>query len=218
MFKKLLLLLLWATTAQAATKFNPFINNLDYTSSTGAALLASTQTFSGRNTWSSTGSSTFTYQLVVGSLSFVSSGNGGINGTLTNDDASTTTYYGAYLSTITAARVNLPTTAQFGNLLSTTVPAGDWMCYGAVNFFHNGATVPDAAMGFSTTSGNSETGMSLANTEAYLIGPVPASQVQATVLARVSLNAPTTYYLKYYADYTVATPQATGKFMCIRIR
>ncbi len=119
---------------------------------------------------------------------------------------------GEYLSTATLVSVNFPTSGNYGDLVSQTLPAGDWefdFCYTANA---NGASVPTISIGISTVTGNSSGGLIPGNNWAEnSAGPVSgATQASGCVNWRFNTSSALTYYAKYSANYTVATPKLLG--------
>lgn len=142
----------------------------------------------------------------------------GIVGTATNDSANPSNY-GYYISTKTAAATNFPTSGQFGDLISTGVPGGDWDCTATMEAMPNGATVTTITIGLSSNSGNSATGLTSGDNRFSAQPPTSASSSSLFVPAyRISQTSLTTWYLKYAGSFSVATPQATGRISCRRAR
>lgn len=140
-----------------------------------------------------------------------------IKGTNTNDSAAAG-YVGQNAQDADAA-VSFATTAQWGDLSTITLEAGDYEIGGAVTQAANGATVTAFQIGISTTSGNSSSGLTLGLNQ---FQGLPASATSNASIAiphyRISLSAQTIYYLKFFASYSVATPQAYGSLTARRIR
>lgn len=114
---------------------------------------------------------------------------------------------------------NYPTTAQYGDLTSLLLTAGDWDVTAVLDAQYNGATVNNLRMGISTTSGNSSTGLNAGDNLVFSQGPTIAYDISEEVANfRLSLNTTTQVYLKYFSVYTVAIPQAAGRISARRIR
>lgn len=184
----------------------------------GDAVLAATQTWSGTNSYSSTSPIKTTYGILVGSISFQSTGNGGIKGSTSADNAPTG-FVGEYLSS-TAGYSNFPTTTQWGDLTSLSLTAGDWDVNAGITVGKNGAIVTVNSLGVSTTSGNDSTG--LVRGDSMIDGPIPPGSGDGGFAlpggVRFSLSGTTTIYFKYNATYSVATPQAKGRISARRMR
>lgn len=138
-------------------------------------------------------------------------------GTATNDNAAAG-FIGEYVSSVVSA-VSFPTTDNYGDLTSISLTAGDWNVSGSFLATINGATVTQVIIGISTTSGNSGTGLVDGDSSNRAIGPTATYDSSTFVpVLRVSLSATTTYYLKFRAQYTVATPRASGRLSARRVR
>jgi hypothetical protein len=144
----------------------------------------------------------------------------GITGTTTNDDAADGTV-GRYVTSFQAA-TNAPATTAWGDLTSISLTAGDWDVTVEALSARNGATQSRAAVGASTTTGNSATGLTLGDTSTQWTAQSTASMPEFGPLVvsniRFSLAATTTVYLKYSADYTAGTPTCRGRISARRVR
>ena len=127
---------------------------------------------------------------------------------------------GEYGSSVTANATLYPTSDTWGDLISISLAPGDWILTGAIDTAANGATMADDNnVAISSTSGNSSAGLKVGDN--YLSVPnATASLDGAQTIAglRANVITTTTYYLKYRAKYSVATPKATGKISKLRIR
>ena len=147
--------------------------------------------------------------------------NGQLPGTATNDSP-TAGNVGEVIEGLQTTQQNLPATDQYGDLTSIALTAGDWMITCMARF--NTATssgVTAWALGFSSTSGNSATG--LTNGDNYMAinfaAPGTNSQLAVNIVPkRVSLAGSTTYYLKYLSSYSGGQPVAFGRLTAVRIR
>lgn len=140
-----------------------------------------------------------------------------IRGTQTNDNAAAG-YVGEYIECLQSTNLAFPTTNQYGDLCSVTLTAGDWDLTGTMYAITNGATVTQIALGLSTTSGNSSSGITF-GINGVETAPTTATGTSVTIpVYRVSVSGNTTYYLKYLAQYTVATPQGRGRLSARRMR
>lgn len=118
---------------------------------------------------------------------------------------------GEYVSSTTVANPNFPSTGNWGDLLSISLTAGDWDITATFDAFANGATVTDALIGLSQTSGNSTTGLNAGDNRFATAGPTSNNHVSLYVPNyRLATSASTTVYLKYSADFSVATPKIQG--------
>lgn len=146
---------------------------------------------------------------------------GGIMGTTAGGNANAGTV-GEYVSSTTVAgvSVNSPSTAQFGDLLSISLTAGDWEIWAmGLSNYNSAANVTETQMGVSSSSGNSSTGLVPGDTLSYIQGTVNASNTLTHhVRIRVSISATTTYYLKYEAAFSGSNPQWRGSIKARRLR
>lgn len=141
-----------------------------------------------------------------------------IKGTTTNDSASAGGV-GELISSVVSSATNFPGSGSYGDLTSISLTAGDWDVSVLIVAQANGATVTSFDAGISSTSGNSSTGLVTGDNSAETSGPNAASFTTLTIPPyRVSLSATTTYYLKYTAAFSVATPRAVGRISARRIR
>jgi len=135
-----------------------------------------------------------------------------IRGTITNDSAASG-FVGEYQESIISTTTNATTTAQYADLTSLSLTAGDWLVTGFINW--------DSRTGISSTSGNSATGLTSGdNIAASLFASSSTTPLNFphTITYRVSIASTTTYYLKYRADYSAGTPRAQGSLKARRIR
>lgn len=149
----------------------------------------------------------------------INPGGGAVNvrGTNTNDNA-TAGFYGQYVSSFTTF-TNFPTTAQWGDLVSMTLTAGDWDVTGLLTARNNTSTGTNIQAGISTTSGNSSTGLVFGDNELGELYPTAAVDSTVSVPGyRQSLSGTTIIYLKFFAGYTVGNPTAAGRLTARRVR
>lgn len=163
------------------------------------------------------------YNSVAGTVSFVS-----LNATVPTTNfvyenisdvlENSTGFPSDYVVKVTTGSTNFPTTAQYGDAVfdgggSFTLTPGDWDISVNLAFFLNGSTIvvssSNPQIAVTTTSGNSSTGISTADNQAYINNPnSPVTVSFATIPSyRVSITASTTYYLKLYCEYTGGPPQ-----------
>jgi hypothetical protein len=147
-----------------------------------------------------------------------SSGTGQIIGTVTNDAAVTGNVGEAVRSTVSS--VNVGTSNQWADMTSISLSAGDWDVTGLFNVQPNGATITVCEFGISTTSGNSNSGLTFGDN--YLGVPAPTTTVNNYVgtiaTYRFSLSTSTTIYLKAFVTYSGATPKFFGRLSARRVR
>lgn len=146
-----------------------------------------------------------------------------ILGTVTNDTA-TAGSYGEYISSAVASQT-VGTAAQYSDIASISLTAGDWDVSGIVNVERNGATFTSVIIfgGISLTSGNSGTGLVTGDTAVDIAyGGVALTFLGvsgAIPSVRKSFASTTTVYLKGYVDgYTAGTPQHFGRISARRMR
>jgi len=141
-------------------------------------------------------------------------------GTTTND-AAAAGVIGEYVETIVGT-ANVGTTAQYSDLTSILLTAGDWDVTGVCMFFRNTASWVETSIGISTTSGNSGTGLvsgsNFIGTATTSTSTVYTTQTLVIPAFRMSLSGTTTVYLKGYADYTVGNPSRVARLSARRVR
>jgi len=170
-----------------------------------------------RQSISSAGASTFS-----GNIAFTSTSTQGIVGTTTNDNAAAGNVGQTVSSAVSA--VSLSNSVTWADATSISLTAGDWLISVIGNFLDNtNTTVSNYAMGVSTTSGDSGTGLSLGDNEISLTGYFQitgSTQTSAAIPGyRVSLSGTTTHYLKVSTTFSSGTqPQFYGRISAVRIR
>ncbi len=153
------------------------------------AFLEGTQTFSGAKTFSATVD-------VSGLLKG--------KGTATNDDAASG-YIGEFISA-TASGVAAATTGQYKDVTSISLTAGDWDVTVSGELTVNSTTATDFIYGFSTTTGNSGTGLTRGlNSLAQSTSATSGFQYTFSLTSRLSLSGSATAYFKLLADYGAGT-------------
>ena len=164
---------------------------------------------SATTSWTNVKTSTLTPTQVTKSFSFNPT-TLGIIGTTTND-AATAGNTGEYVESVVGS-VSNGSTGNWSDITSISLTAGDWDVTGIINHQANGATITQARMGISATSGNSTTGLVDGSNSTDL--PIAVNGVRfaggAIPSYRVSIATTTTYYLKMNCVYSVATPQTLG--------
>lgn len=154
---------------------------------------------------------------VPGNLTFSPSTNG-IVGTSTNDSA-TTGNVGEVLNS-GALSGALGLTTAYADLGSLSITAGCWMI--GLNLgvsLGTAASVTQVLFGYSTTSGNSATGLTTGTTRWNGNLPVATNDAGASMSPRIlKVATTTTYYFKIRVDYSGGTPTAVGEINAQRIR
>lgn len=141
-----------------------------------------------------------------------------VKGTATNDSAAAG-YIGEYISASDTGTTSFPTSGQYGDLVNISLTAGDWDVSVVFNAQANGATVTNVQFGVSTTSGNSGAGLTGGSNRANVFLPTATFDSTGSLASmRISLSGTTTYYLKMFAQYSVATPRAQGTLSARRMR
>lgn len=183
-------------------------NRIPYGNGTGAFQSSSSFTFDG---------TTVTVPALTATAAITPSQTAGIVGTTTNNNANAGSFGEAVRSY--QGVTNFPTSTQWGDLTSISLTAGDWDVSSVILAGANGATVVEWRTGISATSGNSSAGLTAGDNQANCLPPTATANSSMTIPCfRVSISSTTTYYLKYFADYSVATPQALGRLSARRVR
>jgi len=148
----------------------------------------------------------------------------GIFGTQTNNDA-LGGYVGELKSSSTGGNfVSMPTSAQWGDMASVLLTAGDWDISGLIIYGNNGATTTLATLvaGISSTAGNNGAGLLDGDNKCSIDTALlsTSSNFSSCTIPpwRVSISATTTYYLKSNEAYSVATPTVAGRISARRVR
>lgn len=141
----------------------------------------------------------------------------GANATATNDNAVAGTI-GEFSSSLVAvgSPVSL-TTATAANITSLSLTAGDWVCYGSINFAGASATVTARQGSINTTSATQKTDGSEVNNE---VATTTATQKHAISIPgiRVSIASTTTVYLVATATFSAGTVTGYGRLAARRVR
>lgn len=141
-------------------------------------------------------------------------------GTATNDAAAAGDI-GEYV-TSAVAHTNFPASGAYGDLTSISLTAGDWDIVAGADCIRNSSTWQEIDIGISTTTGDASTGLTRGDTLFDGVwassGTTPNTVSIAVPQMRVSISGTTTYYLKYLAVYSAATPQAAGRLSARRVR
>lgn len=138
-------------------------------------------------------------------------------GTGTNDSAPTGRM-GEKIESVVGA-TNFPSTGVMGDLTSISLTPGDWNVSALLAASRNGATITEVSAGISVNSGTSGVGLVDGNTNAHTTGPTATNRTFIVIPdVAMSVSVATTVYLKYTADFTVATPQAAGRLTARRPR
>ena len=134
----------------------------------------------------------------------------------TNANASAGTF-GETVSSITAA-TNLPTTTQYGDLVSMSLSSGAWVVTFQACEQANGATLTSAAlMGISTTSGNSSSGLVEPDNLLQMgLASNTGDSCQTIAGYIMRFNSTTTVYGKMEDVYSLGQPMMSGRISAIR--
>jgi hypothetical protein len=120
---------------------------------------------------------------------------------------------GEYVYTGVLSYTNIPgASGAVGALCSISLPAGDWEITGWVNISTNGATPLAYILGINTSVAMTDA------TSTYLANPLGTAVGGSIPNYRVNITGTTTYYLNFYATYSVATPQYVGRLGARRAR
>lgn len=143
-----------------------------------------------------------------------------IQGTATNDSAAAG-YVGQYVESVVGSG-SVGTNAQYFDVTSISLTAGDWDVTGIIMYFRNGASWTGVECGISQTSGNSGVGLVAGSSDVYAYHTAAGTSENYRSLSipslRISLSGTTTIYLKGYAEYTAATPNRYGRLSARRVR
>lgn len=142
---------------------------------------------------------------------------GQIPGTATNDNASAGNM-GEYIESVIST-INFPSSNVVGDATSISLTAGDWDIAAFYMINRNGATVTNMATGVTTTSGNSTTGRVYGSNWVDTDPSVSLAYDNFGIMIssiRASLSGTTTYYMKYQAGYSAATPRLFGARLSAR--
>ena len=189
--------------------------NVRASTATITQLNVSTATFTGRVTVRN--GTVSTDAAAFGQVPTVTAGQ--IVGTATNDNASAGNV-GQYVESV-VSNTNFPASGTIGDLTSISLTAGDWDISVFGDALKQGATLPAVLIGVSSTSGNSTTGLVSGSNRWEISNAVTINLEQMDGVIppyRVSLSGTTTYYFKYQATYTVATPTLRGRLSARRVR
>lgn len=113
------------------------------------------------------------------------------------------------------------TAGQWGELTSISLTPGTWDIEAHIAWYSNGATtLQNVGCGISTTSGNSTTGLVLADTLQYDKKSGTSGDRNTSLVSKrgVLVTSSTTYYLKAYADSPTTNLQAAYKISARRIQ
>lgn len=125
--------------------------------------------------------------------------------------------YGQVFSSV-GSLANCPSSGNWGDITSINLTAGNWLVSGQVIAALNGSTSVQFAVGISTTSGNSSTGLVTGDNLLGLSVPGSATGSSASIVDyQMLLAAPTTVYLKDQCTYSPGTPQMAGRITAHRI-
>lgn len=132
--------------------------------------------------------------------------------------ADATTNAIGYVVESVAGATNAPTSTAWGDLTSlVSLPIGTWDISVTCLFSSNGATVTNAYIGISLTTGNFSTGLVIGDTQVPVSPPTSSYDTGAAITPkRFVLVSPTTIYFKIQALYSVATPRFSGRITAVR--
>lgn len=119
-------------------------------------------------------------------------------------------FVGAYLSTATGEVIN-GVNGQYGDIVSMSIPAGNWLLIGSCDAAQNGATITDESCGIGTASGNNNTGT--VSGQNYGNVPNATSNINSYGMFRqyISQSNSNTYYLKHHSDFTGGPIKFSGQ-------
>lgn len=143
-----------------------------------------------------------------------------VTGTTTNDDAPIGRF-GQYISSAAVASKAAPTTNQWGDFLSLSIPAGDWDVSTVGCWAFTDSVNTQFRTGISPNSGNNSTGLSVENGNLIADRETVVNNdsiCQTIPVYRISIAATTTYYFKYLAVYPAGVPTINGIIHARRVR
>jgi len=158
-------------------------------------------------------------RVVAAGLTFPDHAVQGIVGTNTNNNALAGNV-GQYIES-TVIGQSVGTSGQYEDVTSISLTAGDWDISAMIQFNANGATVTNDTFGISSTSGNSSAGLiGGVNSGVWVLPNSTTGTIQTWTIpaVRVSLAGTTTYYIKSFKQYSVATPQVGARISARRVR
>jgi hypothetical protein len=142
-------------------------------------------------------------------------------GTATNDSAAAGNIGEVIDVTVATGSAVSLTNNVTADVASITLPPGEWMIFGNVEFVPGGSTVGTAYQAaISTVSGNTlpaspNGGAYAAFFATTATGTAPSMPVGATI---VKIASNTTYYLKAYSLFSASTMKAAGYLGATRLR
>lgn len=139
-------------------------------------------------------------------------------GTNTNNNAAAG-FIGEYLETTVTSDTDFGTTAEYFDLASRSLTAGDWDVSLIVRVNPNsGSITTPLEIGISTTTGNASTGLSAVNTFRIDTPASTTTTISGVVpVYRMSLAATTTVYAKMFSIYT-GSPKYQCRLSARRVR
>lgn len=143
----------------------------------------------------------------------------GITGTITNDNALQGNF-GEYLSSSDAGNLAVLTNAQFVNIATITLTAGDWDISGVAGFSLNGATANGPVqLAISTFSAGTTTDQVEGDNQMSTTPPTSSAGTSISIPAwRRSLASTTNIYLKALGNFSAGTEEARGRISARRVR
>lgn len=110
------------------------------------------------------------------------------------------------------------TSGNFGDVTSVVLTAGNWILHVTVDFRLGAGTVmTQGAIGLSTTSGNSGTGLSYGTTQFGVLPPTSATDASGAMTLYVSISSGATYFLKYQTTWATTAPSVGGSVIAVRV-
>jgi hypothetical protein len=151
-----------------------------------------------------------------GNLKFNATSTQGIVGTTTNDSPAAGNVGQNISSAVTG--VSLPSSNAYGDLTSISLTAGDWTLSAQIALSGASTTATFIAIGISTTSGNSNAGLTTGDN--YMTQSATSGEFASAGISgyRVSISSTTTYYAKMTATYTGGTQAFNGRITAVRVR
>lgn len=137
---------------------------------------------------------------------------------VSNGASISTGMIGELISASSSSTTNFPSTGTWGGAVSLALTAGLWSISAMGYFQAAGATVIYVQMCISTDSGNDTTGSTLGTNITSKNGPTATyDQTDCIPPYTINISSSTTYYLKFRANYSVATPNYAYQVQAVRI-
>lgn len=137
---------------------------------------------------------------------------------VTDASSATAGSVGQYIESVVAV-VSAGTSTQWADMTSISLTAGDWDVSVLMFMQDQGATISEAQMGVSSTSGNSSTGLTFGTTLTILARGYASNHSAGVIPSyRVNVSSTTSYYAKSNVNYTGGPPVLWARISARRVR